>query len=64
MKNKYLTMDINIVYSMLNMKLRDRYSSLADLCDDEDIDMEELLDGLKTKGLEYDKNKNQFIQIF
>jgi hypothetical protein len=64
MKNKYLAMDINIVYSMLNMKLRDRYSSLADLCDDEDIDMEELLDGLKTKGLEYDKNKNQFIQIF
>lgn len=60
MKNKYLVMDVNIVYSMLNMKLRDRYSSLADLCDDEDIDMEELLDGLKAKGLEYDKNKNQF----
>lgn len=60
MKNKYLAMDINIVYSMLNMKLRDRYSSLADLCDDEDIDIEELLDGLKTKGLEYDENKNQF----
>lgn len=60
MKNKYLVMDVNIVYSMLNMKLRDRYSSLADLCDDEDIDMEELLDGLKAKGLEYDENKNQF----
>lgn len=60
MKNKYLAMDVNIVYSMLNMKLRDRYSSLADLCDDEDIDMEELLDGLKAKGLEYDENKNQF----
>lgn len=60
MKNKYLAMDINIVYSMLNMKLRDRYSSLADLCDDEDIDIEELLDGLKAKGLEYDENKNQF----
>ncbi len=64
MKNKYLVMDVNIVYSMLNMKLRDRYSSLADLCDDEDIDMEEFLDGLKAKGLEYDENKNQFIQIF
>lgn len=60
MKNKYLVMDVNIVYSMLNMKLRDRYSSLDDLCDDEDIDMEELLDGLKAKGLEYDENKNQF----
>lgn len=62
MKNKYLTMDINIVYSMLNMRLRDKYSSLFELCEDEDIDMEELLTGLREKGLEYDNNKNQFIQ--
>lgn len=64
MRNKYLSMDINIVYSMLNMRLRDKYSSLSDLCEDEDISMEELLAGLKEKGLEYDKEKNQFIQIF
>ncbi len=62
MKNKYLTMDIDIVYSMLNMRLRDKYSSLADLCEDEDIDMEELVTGLKKKGLEYNKEKNQFEQ--
>lgn len=64
MRNKYLSMDINIVYSMLNMRLRDKYSSLSDLCEDEDIDMEKLLSGLKEKGLEYDEEKNQFIQIF
>ena len=50
MKNKYLTMDINIAYSMLNMRLRDKYSSLSELCDDEDIDIEELLEGMLAKG--------------
>lgn len=63
MKNKYLTMDINIVYSMLNMRLRDKYSSLSELCEDEDIDMEELLEGLKAKGVLYNEDSNQFTQI-
>ena len=35
----FLTMDINIAYSMINMKLRDFYSSLDDLCDDMDISL-------------------------
>ena len=63
MKNKYLTMDINIAYSMLNMRLRDKYSSLSELCEDEDIDIEELLEGLKAKGVLYNKDSNQFTQI-
>ncbi|WP_291259281.1 DUF4250 domain-containing protein [Fusobacterium sp.] len=62
MKNKYLTMDINIAYSMLNMRLRDKYSSLSELCEDEDIDMEELLEGLKAKGVLYNEDSNQFTQ--
>lgn len=60
MKNKYLMMDINIAYSMLNMRLRDKYSSLSELCDDEDIDIEELLEGMLAKGYRYDKDSNQF----
>ena len=60
MKNKYLTMDINIAYSMLNMRLRDKYSSLSELCDDEDIDMEELLERMLAKGYRYDEDSNQF----
>lgn len=60
MKNKYLTMDINIAYSMLNMRLRDKYSSLSELCDDEDIDIEELLEGMLAKGYRYDEDSNQF----
>ena len=60
MKNKYLTMDINIAYSMLNMRLRDKYSSLSELCDDEDIDIEELLEGMLAKGYRYDEDSNKF----
>lgn len=63
MKNKYLTMDVNIAYSMLNMRLRDKYSSLSELCEDEDIDMEKLLEKLKDKGILYNENSNQFTQI-
>lgn len=60
MKNKYLMMDINIAYSILNMRLRDKYSSLSELCDDEDIDMEELLERMLSKGYRYDEDNNQF----
>lgn len=61
MKNKYLIMDVNIAYSMLNMKLRDKYSSLSELCDDEDIDIEELLNKFKEKNIIFNENANQFI---
>ena len=60
MKNKYLIMDVSIAYSMLNMKLRDKYSSLSELCDDEDIDMEELLNKFKEKNIIFNEDSNQF----
>ena len=60
MKNKYLMIDINIADSMLDMRLRDKYSSLSELCDDEDIDMEELLERMLSKGYRYDEDNNQF----
>lgn len=59
MKSKYLTMDINIVYSMINMKLRDNYSSFSNFCEDEDIEKDELLKRLSDANIEYDENKNQ-----
>ncbi|MGK4198120.1 DUF4250 domain-containing protein [Fusobacterium sp. HC1336] len=62
MKSKYLMMDVNIAYSMLNMKLRDKYSSLADLCEDEDIDIEELLKEMEKKGYVYNQETNQFLE--
>ncbi|STO31419.1 Uncharacterised protein [Fusobacterium necrogenes] len=60
MKNKYLMMDINIAYSMLNMRLRDKYSSLSELCDDENIEIEKLLTEMEKKGYIYNKENNQF----
>lgn len=58
----FLTMDINIAYSMINMKLRDFYSSLEDLCDDMDIDKTELTEHFEKNGYIYNENTNQFSQ--
>ena len=52
--------DINILYSMINMKLRDEYSSLADLCIKEDIDENILTSKLAEAGFEYNPTINQF----
>ena len=58
----FLNMDINIVYSMINMKLRDFYSSLDDLCDDMDISKVDILEHFEKNGFIYNENTNQFIQ--
>ena len=44
-------MDINIAYSMLNMKLRDFYSSIDILCEDEEVDKEALISHFKDNPL-------------
>ena len=49
----FLTMDINIAYSMINMKLRDFYSSLDDLCEDMDISRGELTEHFEKNGYIY-----------
>ncbi|NME35605.1 MULTISPECIES: DUF4250 domain-containing protein [Fusobacterium] len=56
----FIKMDINIAYSMINMKLRDFYSSLDSLCEDMDIDKNELIEHFEKNGYFYDENKNQF----
>ena len=56
----FLTMDINIAYSMINMKLRDFYSSLDELCEDMDISKGELTEHFENNGYIYNKNINQF----
>lgn len=58
----FLSMDINIAYSMINMKLRDFYSSLDDLCDDMDISKVDILEHFEKNGFIYNENTNQFIQ--
>ncbi len=49
-----------ILLSMINMKLRDSYSSLDALCDDMDEDKNEIISILSSAGFEYDENTNSF----
>ena len=55
-----LPKDPFILLSMINMKLRDSYSSLDDLCDDMDEDKDEIISTLSAAGFEYDENTNSF----
>lgn len=58
--DKYISMDPNILVSIINMKLRDFYSSLNALCDDMSINQEVLVEKLNSVGYVYDKDTNQF----
>ena len=59
MKYNYFSNDINLSISILNTKLRDNYSSLLELCDDEMIDYNELINYLNNNNYEYCKDINQ-----
>lgn len=55
-----LPQDPNILLSVVNTKLRDRYSSLDELCDDLDEDKTVLVEKLAGVGYAYDRSANQF----
>ena len=50
----------SMLLSMINMKLRDRYGSLDELCDDLDESKSEISDILGKAGYRYDEATNQF----
>lgn len=50
-----------VLLSIINMKLRDFYSSIDDLCDDLDENKEEIDTILNSIGYYYSKENNQFI---
>ena len=52
--------DPTMLYSYLNMKLRDEYPSLDALCEDMDVSKEEILEKMKSIGFEYDSERNRF----
>ena len=56
-----LPQDPIMLYSVLNTKLRDRYSSLEDLWEDLNVSKEELEEKLKTVGFVYNRERNQFV---
>lgn len=55
-----LPSDPMILYSFINMKLRDEYTSLDALCADMDVDKSSLLETLAEVGFEYNQENNKF----
>ena len=55
-----LPKDPIMLYSVINTKLRDFYSSLEALCEDMNIDENTLKEKLSSAGFEYNKERNQF----
>ncbi len=53
--------DPAILVSFLNTKLRDYYSSLDCLCDDLELNQEEIIKKCSLIGYEYNLDRNQFI---
>ena len=52
--------DSAMLLSFVNMKLRDTYATLDDLCDDLEFDRTELESRLRAIGCRYDEEKNCF----
>lgn len=52
--------DPNMLYSLLNTMLRDRYSSLEEFCSANDVDIDEITEKLTEAGYQYDAVSNQF----
>ena len=56
-----LPKDPIMLYSVINLKLRDFYPNLDALCEDMDVDKTELLEKLRGVGFEYSEEANQFV---
>ena len=54
-----LPQDPMMLFSVINMKLRDYYRSLDELCEDMNIDKEELIQKLAAFGFEYSEENNK-----
>ena len=53
--------DPMMLLSFINLKLRDYYSSFNVLCDDMDVDADEIISKLAGIDYHYDAEKNQFV---
>ena len=55
-----LPQDPMLLYSVVNMMLRDRYNSLDELCDDLNVNRAQLEKTLAEVGFEYSASNNKF----
>lgn len=58
--NNFATMDVNMLLSLVNMQLRDRYDDLDDLCKAQDLDQEALVTRLASGDFHYLPDQKQF----
>lgn len=56
-----LPKDPMILLSVVNTKIRDQYHTLDSLCEDMQINKNELVDVLKGIDYEYDESRHQFV---
>ena len=55
--------DPMMLYSFINMKLRDFYPSLDALCEDMNVEKEVIVRTLKRVGFEYNPERNRFCEL-
>lgn len=55
-----LPKDPMMLFSVINMKLRDNYSSLDELCEDLHVDKNDIISQLQAAGFEYSPEHNKF----
>ena len=56
----YLSMDVYMLLSAVNMQLRDEFESVSSLCSYHEIDEAKLKERLQEAGFTYVKEQNQF----
>lgn len=59
-QNMELPKDPMMLFSFINMKLRDYYPSLDALCADLNVSKEDIVNRLKAVGFEYNPSQNKF----
>lgn len=62
-REQIMAMDSNILLSLINMKLRDEFGSLEDLCKEYDVDETDIMGKLEKIGYKYSSATNQFISL-
>lgn len=60
MVNPAIPQDPFMLLSFVNMKLRDQYASLDELCDDLNVTREELDAVLQSAGFEYSEEQKKY----
>jgi hypothetical protein len=58
--NNVATIDINMLLSLVNMQLRDRFDDLDDLCKAQEIDQKALVARLASGDFHYRPDQKQF----